>query len=291
MSKNFELLHGISNEKELFETLDGCEDLPETAAEDAEASPQADERKRGRTPFETGLPDVFQVVSRTLGPLDPFVPVQRSRRAGEPTEGKGGGETGNTKFGERFPISRNPLTPLNGAPVMSPWPEPKIGPEPELGIDVEMGWEWEAPQSIAVPETEKTRISGSNRATLEQPHPVKEEKTPREAPQSPKVSHRGSPAGTWIDGSKSGGKAHGREVQARGVYKNARRELIAQEEELKLVQRIFLGTEQHSPRIVLFSGLEREGGCAAICARTGEILASQAEGAVCLVDADFRTPS
>jgi Mrp family chromosome partitioning ATPase len=58
-----------------------------------------------------------------------------------------------------------------------------------------------------------------------------------------------------------------------------------------LVQRIFLGTEQDSPRIALFSGPEREGGCAGICVRTAEILASQAEGGVCLVDADFGAPS
>src|ERR1700746_1063208 len=113
MSKNFELLHSISNEKELFETLDGWEDLPESAAENAEASPQADEKKRERTPLETALPDVFQAVSEALGPLDPFVPdlIGRPKPAREPIEGNGGGETGNTTFGERFPISRNPLTP------------------------------------------------------------------------------------------------------------------------------------------------------------------------------------
>src|SRR5262249_46914786 len=103
MSKNFELLHSKSDEKGLFETLDGWEDLPESAAEDAAASPQAEEKKRGRTPLETGLPDVFQAVSEALGPLDPFVPdlIGGSKPAREPIKGKGGGETGNTTFGER----------------------------------------------------------------------------------------------------------------------------------------------------------------------------------------------
>src|SRR2546427_368111 len=50
MSKNFELLHTISNEKELFETLEGWEDLPKTAAEGAGPSPQADAKERGSTP-------------------------------------------------------------------------------------------------------------------------------------------------------------------------------------------------------------------------------------------------
>ena len=296
MSKNFELLHSICNEKELFETLDGWEDLPESAAEDAAASPQADEKKRGRTPLETGLPDVFQAVSEALGPLDPFFPdlMGRSKPAREPIEGKGGGETGNTTLGERFPISRHPLARFSSVPVSSPWPEPQIAPEPELGSDVEMQLEREALERAAVPEalpnTEKARIAGANRAAFEETCPVKEEKTPWEAPQSPRASHP-SPAGTRIAGTQSSAKTHVRGLQARGVYKNARRELIAREEELKLVQRIFLGTEQDSPRIALFSGLEREGGGAGICVRTGGILASQAEGSVCLVDGDFRAPS
>jgi len=287
MSKNFELLHSISNEKELFETLDGWEDLPESAAEDTEASPQADEKKRG-TPFETGLPDVFQAVSEALGPLDPFVPdlIRRSKPAGEPIEGKGVGKTGNTTFGERFPMSRNPLARFRSV---------SVSPEPELGSDGEMPLERETLESTAVPEAlpskEKARNSGSNRATFEEPRPVKEEKSPWQALQSPRGSHRESPAGAPIDACQSSGKAHARGVQTRGVYKNARRELIAREEELRLVQRVFLGTEQDSPRIALFSGLERESSSAAICVRTGEILASQAQGTVCLVEADFRAPT
>lgn len=270
MSKNFELLHSISNEKELFQTLDVWEDLPETAAEDAEPSPEADGKKPGRTPWQTGLPDVLQTVRQTLGPLGPLVPdaVRRATPGVEPIERKGDGETQNTTFTDRFPISRNPVTRFDSAPTMPTWAEPKIGPEAAAGKDFLAALEPEALRSMVVPETvpsaEKARISGFNDATIAEPRPVKEGTT---------------------------SQALGRKVQVRGVYKDARRELIAREEELKLVQRVFLGAEQDSPRIALFSGLEREVGCAAICARTGEILASQAEGTVCLVDADFRAPS
>jgi Mrp family chromosome partitioning ATPase len=301
MSKNFELLHSISNEKELFQTLDVREDLPETAAEDAEPTPETDEKKPGRTPWQTGLPDVLQTVRQTLGPLGPLVPdpVRRSTPGGEPIAGSGDGETQNTTFGDRFPISRNPITRLNSAPLMPTWAEPKIGPEAAADKDFAAAPEPEALRSIVVPEAlpsaEKGRISGFNDATIEERRPVKEEKTSQEAPHaqkgSRKVSHQEPPAGTWINGTKLSSKALGSKVQARGIYKDARRELIAREEELKLVQRVFLGAEQDSPRIALFSGLEFEGGCAAICARTGEILASQAEGTVCLVDADFRASS
>lgn len=301
MSKNFELLHSISNEKELFQTLDGWEDLPETAAEDAGPSPEADAKEPARTPWQTGLRDVLQTVRQTLGPLGPLAPdpVPLSKPGGEPTEGKGGGETQNTTFGDRFPISRNPITRFDPAPIMRTWAEPKIGSEAAAGKDSTAALEPEALRSIVVPEavpsTEKARISGLNDATIAERRPVKEEKTSGEArpsqKDSRKVSHSGPPAGTRTNESEFSGRALGRKVQARGVYKDARRELIAREEELKLVQRVFLGAEQGSPRIALFSGLEPGGGCAAICARTGEILASQAKGTVCLVDADFRAPS
>jgi len=43
--------------------------------------------------------------------------------------------------------------------------------------------------------------------------------------------------------------------------------------------------------VALFASLEGESGCGSICARTGKILASRAEGPVCVVDANFQTPS
>jgi Mrp family chromosome partitioning ATPase len=42
---------------------------------------------------------------------------------------------------------------------------------------------------------------------------------------------------------------------------------------------------------VLFAPIERQGDSAAICARSAEILATQVDGAVCVVDADLREPS
>jgi len=291
MSKNFELLHRISSEKELFQTLDGREDLPENPAEDAQPSPEADGKKRGRAPWQTGLPEVLQTVRHTLGPLGPLAPdaVRHSRPGGEAIEGKGG-ETENPTLCDRFPISRNPITRFDSAPIIPTWGEPKISPPVEPGKDRAGELQPEALQSIAVPEAlpgaEKARTSGSRDATIEEPRPGGEHSQKG----SRKVSHPEPPAGSWINESNLSSKALGRKVQTRGVYKDARRESIAREEELKLVQRVFLGAEQDLPRIALFSGLEREGGCAEICARTGEILASQTDAAVCLVDADFRAP-
>ena len=295
MSKNFELLHSISNEKELFQTLDGWEDLGD--ADDATPSPEADRQKRETTSAQTGLPDVFQTVSQTLGPPGPLVsdPGQRPRRIEEPIERKDHSETPSKTFGNRFPISRNPITRLTSAVVMPAWALPKIGPGPEPSDEVAVEWKPEAFQSIAVPEavpsTEGTRISSSNGATVEEPHTAKPQKTAHEPPLAQRVALPEPPSDTWAYESKSIGEGQGRKAQTRSACRDPRRELIAREEELKLVQRIFLGAEPDSPRIALFSGLEREGACAAICVRTAEIVASQGEGTVCLVDADFRSPS
>ena len=64
-----------------------------------------------------------------------------------------------------------------------------------------------------------------------------------------------------------------------------------QEEEIKLVYRLFPVEQQDAPRVALFSGVEADGGSARICARTAELLAARGEGAVCAVDVNFRSPS
>ncbi len=68
-------------------------------------------------------------------------------------------------------------------------------------------------------------------------------------------------------------------------------EAFAREEEIKLVQRLFLAPRPDAPQAVLFSGIEHGDGCSWICARASETLAAQAQGSVCLVDANLRSPS
>ena len=67
-------------------------------------------------------------------------------------------------------------------------------------------------------------------------------------------------------------------------------EVIRYREEVKLVQRIFPVNAQASPQLVLFSSLENEVDACAISARCSEILAARAEGPVCVVDANLRSP-
>jgi Mrp family chromosome partitioning ATPase len=95
----------------------------------------------------------------------------------------------------------------------------------------------------------------------------------------------------WLDLIKTGAKGWRRRPQAQNNHHGEDLEAITRAEEIKLVQRVFPGTDQGSPRAVLFARLDGEAGCAPTCARVAEILAARAEGPVCVVDANFRTPS
>jgi Mrp family chromosome partitioning ATPase len=74
-----------------------------------------------------------------------------------------------------------------------------------------------------------------------------------------------------------------------GHYAHYNRSLIAHDEEVKLVQRIFLLPEPGTFRTVVFCGVEQEDGSSSICAHAGQILAAHVNRPVCIVDADLRT--
>ena len=67
-------------------------------------------------------------------------------------------------------------------------------------------------------------------------------------------------------------------------------EAIKYREGVKLVQRIFPVNAQGSPQLVLFSSWESEADACSISARSCEILAARADGPVCAVDANLRSP-
>jgi polysaccharide biosynthesis transport protein len=70
-----------------------------------------------------------------------------------------------------------------------------------------------------------------------------------------------------------------------------KREQAASEEEIKLVQRVFVVPGQDAPKSVAFCGVDEEDESKHICARVGEILAARTTGRVCLIDASLRAPS
>jgi len=67
-------------------------------------------------------------------------------------------------------------------------------------------------------------------------------------------------------------------------------ETLGREEEIKLVQRVFLLPGPNAPHTVVFSGLEHRCGCTRISTRVSEILAAHMTGAICIVDANLRSP-
>lgn len=66
---------------------------------------------------------------------------------------------------------------------------------------------------------------------------------------------------------------------------------LAQEELVKLVQRVFLSPNVEARGPVVFSGVDHGGGCSWVCGRASEALAAHASGLVCVVDANLRMPS
>ena len=66
---------------------------------------------------------------------------------------------------------------------------------------------------------------------------------------------------------------------------------VGHEEILRLVQRIFLLQTQKAPRAVLFAGIDQGIGCSQICLLVAETLRGTVSGSVCLVEANFRSPS
>ena len=63
------------------------------------------------------------------------------------------------------------------------------------------------------------------------------------------------------------------------------------EESLKLVQRLFLTSEQAPPKAVMFAAIDSGNGCSRMCAITAQLVAENVSGSVCLVESNFRSPS
>jgi Mrp family chromosome partitioning ATPase len=58
-----------------------------------------------------------------------------------------------------------------------------------------------------------------------------------------------------------------------------------------LVQRIFLQPQLKPPRLVVFAAIDHGNGCSQIAASVARTLTASAPGAVCLVEANFRSPA
>jgi polysaccharide biosynthesis transport protein len=100
-----------------------------------------------------------------------------------------------------------------------------------------------------------------------QPPPLQPQPPPQAAQPAVKTAHISSPSLSWT------------------------RDEAPSEEEIKLVQRVFVVPGQDAPKSVAFCGVDEEDESKCICARVGEILAARGAGRVCLIDASLHAPS
>ena len=68
-------------------------------------------------------------------------------------------------------------------------------------------------------------------------------------------------------------------------------DMLAGEEALRLVQRVFLLQAQEPPHMVVFADVDHGNGCSRICVNVAETLAKNIRGSVCLVEANLRSPA
>lgn len=78
-------------------------------------------------------------------------------------------------------------------------------------------------------------------------------------------------------------------VKELGAYQSLKGSV--NDETLDLVQRIFLLPAENPPRVVVFAGVDEQGGVSQICASVAETLARISKRPVCLVEGNFRSPN
>jgi Mrp family chromosome partitioning ATPase len=264
MSKNFELLQQLGNEEELFEAA--CQPADAVAAKNGNCNPELDNEAREKILQKASLPDVLATARETSSQTPAVFSEPGTDRNAESgaTNGEKAVSTG------AYRNSRNSSSPIgesaNHAEHRTTQSIPKIdSPATAFSTD----------KKPKVPSATTRRRSS----------PDTERETPR------RDIAKSASSFPWADRVRTVASGWGRRLQAGNHHDGVDADGIAREEEIKLVQRVFPGTDRDSPRMALFAGLDGEGGSASICARTGEILAARAEGPVCMVDANFQSPS
>jgi Mrp family chromosome partitioning ATPase len=254
MSKNFELLQQIGNEEELFQAA--CQSVNAISSKNGDSNPELDKEAREKILQNASLPNVLRPANVALSTATPAV---CSEPNADLKEEVGSTDCQSAVAAREFRNSRNPSTPI--------------------GESVN-GAENRVTQSNAKGSFSKT-LGGDKKpkATLS--------RTRRESLPEVENFRKTSPPLPWLDGIRMGVSRWAGRLQARQNQHGIDVEALAREQEIKLVQRIFPGAR----RIALFAGVEEHAGCPSICARAGEILAARAEGPVCVVDANFQSPS
>ena len=268
MSKNFELLQQLGNCEELFGT--STELAGDPSRIDAEAGQKVDKAERDRILKHASLPDVLGAAGGV------------STAAFDSTVGEA--EKGRDEFlpiSDVFPRKSDPTTAPSGSKHAARAVDLPAAP-------------CEQEKRIGMTEARQGLVSSGGEAahgrTPTLPDVIPEPSREAEV-KSRSGAGRNSVTSQWIESVRTAAKAWRKEPRRWNRGDRVDTEAIFREEEIKLVQRVFPEGAQDSPRVALFSSIEGEPGGAAICARTAEILAARGEGPVCVVDANFGSPS
>ena len=264
MSKNFELLQQIGSDEELFRTAAQSADAPVTM--EFEPVPPLHQETFEKLMERASLMGLFQTSNEPLqqslpegSEFSPNASVENSPR--KPPRGT---------MTDASRTSRNPATPID-----------------DLGIIVESRGSENALQTSRLPHNsqadgKRKDISG---AASEEPFAIPRINIQQRTYPDISLSR------PWLDSLKNAAKRWEWKEKVRCNHGGADLEAITREQEMKLVERVFPGTAPDSPRVALFAALENEARCASTSARVAELLAARAEGPVCVVDANFLTPS
>jgi Mrp family chromosome partitioning ATPase len=254
VSKNFELLQKIGGEDELFRTSGYVKN--DIVKGDGEANPEIEREARERILQNASLPNVLE----TPG-------------ASEGHHGRGNHKVlWNNSVALEVQTSESSTIPLD-LPASSPDRQKSNEFQKSAESFGLRGGSSTAASPMSIPNARPTR-----------------DREPRGKARREESRERSSPA-RWMRSVKSKVERWNRKLEVPNQLRVNDREAMAREEEVKLVERVFSGKEQESPRVALFAGLERECGSAEICARSAEILAARGDGPVCIVDANFQRPS
>jgi Mrp family chromosome partitioning ATPase len=273
MSKNFELLQKIGNYEELFDASAEFTGGPSGIGVQGDA--EVDQSERDRILEGASLPNVLSVTMDVPSVATPVVDQPGA-----------GNDNGNHEFPSHhqvrrqesygataFRSSRNALDAVDA-------PESAVQSQRFDGAGQGSRLRLDLAETMA-----------ATSAAVSLPGVVPEVSPGFESEQPRKAAARNAAGSWWIEAVRTAAKEWRRASRPRGTAYRADSETIARAEEIKLVQLVFPEAAQNAPRVALFSRLDDGAGCAAISARTAEILAARGEGPVCVVDADFLSPS
>ncbi|HKV64651.1 MAG TPA: CpsD/CapB family tyrosine-protein kinase [Candidatus Acidoferrum sp.] len=264
MSKNFELLQQIGSDEDLFRTA--VESRGAATLVDHEEAPVLDQETFERLMEKASLMGLFQASNE---PSQQTFPKEAEISLDVALESSPGKPACGTT-GEAFRTSRNPTSPIGDLMTVAEGRETQC-----------------AAQAASLPNRFQLNknATGASHPASQEPLAVPRVHFPKKAYANISLPRR------WLDSLKHTAKRWEWNDGVRSNHGGPDLEAITREQEIKLVERVFPGAAAESPRVALFAGLENEAQCATTCARVAELLAARAEGPVCVVDANFHTPS